>query len=60
MDMWIFMKLNGRNVNDKNMEAYSKSFLGTTCLLYVWVCACNLIDQIVLNCKEKIPNTSPT
>ena len=41
-------------INDKNMYTYSKSSLGTICLLLVFVyVSVYLVDQISLNDKRK-------
>lgn len=41
-------------INDKNMQTYSKSFLGTICLLLVFVyVSAYLINQISLNDNKR-------
>lgn len=41
-------------INDKNMQTYSKSFLGTICLLLVFVyVSAYLVNQISLNDNKR-------
>lgn len=41
-------------INDKNMQTYSKSFLGTICLLLVFVYVSSyLVNQISLNDNKR-------